>query len=311
MTPACARRALDAGLLLDKPTGPSSNGALQAAKRLYRAAKAGHAGTLDPLASGLLVVLFGEATKLASLLLESEKEYLAEVRLGERTDTGDAEGEVLERSAVNVSDECIAAALQAFRGSIEQIPPMHSALKRGGVPLYRIARRGELVKRAPRRVEIRELALLARRAADLELRIRCSKGTYIRTLAENIGEALGTGAHLRALRRTASGALRIEQAVRLDELEGLTEAGRDARLMPMEALLGDLPRVELDARAEDRFRKGQAIEHAAARSGACSVFRADGGLIGLGEADGAGRLRPLRVTASAGMQAADKHQKTF
>jgi tRNA pseudouridine55 synthase len=202
----------DGALLLDKALGPSSNAALQQAKRLFGAAKAGHAGTLDPLASGLLVVLFGEATKFAGPLLDSDKEYLATLKLGEKTRTGDAEGEVLERRPVDVAEPRIEAALARFRGSIEQLPPMHSALKRDGVPLYKLARRGETVARQARRVSILRLELLRYASPHLELRVVCSKGTYVRTLAEDIGEALGTGAHLAALRRTGAGRFRIEDA---------------------------------------------------------------------------------------------------
>jgi len=171
---------VDGALLLDKPIGLSSNAALQEAKRLFGAAKAGHGGTLDPLASGLLVVLFGEATKFAGPMLDSDKEYVAKVKLGERTDTGDAEGKVLETRPVRVTEKKVEDVLGRFRGVIEQTPPMHSALKRDGVPLYKLARKGQSVERKPRRVEIHNLALLARDGKLLELRVRCSKGTYIR-----------------------------------------------------------------------------------------------------------------------------------
>src|SRR5712672_2564683 len=176
----------DGALLLDKPVGLSSNAALQRAKRLLGARKAGHAGTLDPLASGLLLLLFGEATKFAGPLLDADKEYLATVKLGEKTSTGDAEGEILEQKPVSVDEKEIAAILGRFKGEIEQVPPMHSALKRDGVPLYKLARQGKTVARAPRRVRIAELDLKSFRTPIMELRVRCSKGTYIRTLAEDI-----------------------------------------------------------------------------------------------------------------------------
>ena len=217
---------VDAALLLDKPLGLSSNAALQRAKRIYRAAKAGHAGTLDPLASGLLVVLFGEATKFAGPLLDADKEYLATLKLGERTATGDAEGEVLEKKTVQVTEAGLLSVLQRFQGEIEQVPPMHSALKHEGTPLYRLARRGEKVERTARRVRISELQLLKCDGAALELRVVCSKGTYIRVLAEDIGEALGCGAHLSALRRTASGRFRIEEAIGLEALEEMNAEER-------------------------------------------------------------------------------------
>lgn len=295
---------VDGALLLDKPVGLSSNAALQRAKRLFGAAKAGHAGTLDPLASGLLLVLFGEATKVAGQLLDADKEYLATLKLGERTATGDAEGEVLERRAVAVTREQALAALERFRGDIDQVPPMHSALKQQGVPLYRLARRGESVERAPRRVRVSELELLEAGASSLRLRVRCSKGTYIRVLAEDIGEALGCGAHLTALRRTASGRFDIGQAATLEQLEALGAADRARRLIALHELVADLPHAELDAADEARLRQGQALKISGLRPGLCAVVRPDGSFIGLGSADNEG-LRPLRLT-----QGAEKHLKS-
>jgi tRNA pseudouridine55 synthase len=245
------------------------------------------------------VILLGEATKFAGPMLEADKEYLASVKLGERTDTGDAEGTILERKPVSVSDAQVEQALQRFRGAIEQIPPMHSALKRGGVPLYKLARKGETVERQPRRVEIRELELLARTDEVLEVRVRCSKGTYVRTLAEDIGAALGTGAHLAALRRTGSGRFRVDEAVTLEALER-------RHVLPLEALLADLPRAELDADAEARLRNGQPLKISEVREGVCALYRVGGGVIGLGYAAPEGHLKALRLT-----QAAEKHQKTL
>lgn len=292
-------RTLDGALLLDKPAGITSNAALQVAKRLYRARKAGHAGTLDPLASGLLLVLFGEATKFAGPLLDAPKDYLARAKLGETTTTGDAEGEVLERRSADLADAEIRAALARFRGTIRQVPPMYSALKHQGRPLYELAREGRSVERRPREVEIYELELLGRAGSELELRVRCSKGTYVRTLAEDVGAALGVGAHLVALRRTASGSLRVGNATGLDELAHLDEAGRDARLLDLAGLLQDLPRAELEPGREARFRHGQAVPRAATREGLHAVFAVDGRLIGLGQALPDGTLRPLRLTATA------------
>jgi len=292
---------IDGALLLDKPLGLTSNAALQKAKRLYGAAKAGHAGTLDPLASGLLMVLFGEATKFAGPLLDADKEYLATLKLGARTATGDAEGEVLERRPVSVTHESLAV-LQRFRGEIDQVPPMHSALKHNGTPLYRLARRGEEVERAPRRVFIRELEALRLEGETLELRVSCSKGTYIRVLAEDIGEALGCGAHLGGLRRTASGRFRIEQAATLEALADAEERRR--RLLPLPALLEGLPRAELGAAEEARLRQGQTLKISGLHPGLCAVVRPDGEVIGLGSADAAG-LRPLRLT-----QTGENHLKS-
>ena len=290
---------IDGALLLDKPVGLSSNRALQEAKKRLGAKKAGHGGTLDPLASGLLVVLLGEATKFAGPMLDADKEYIAAVKLGVRTDTGDAEGAVLETKPVRVADARIAETLARFRGPIEQTPPMHSALKKDGVPLYKLARKGQTVERKARRVEIHELELLARRDEVLELRVRCSKGTYIRTLAEDIGAALGTGAHLAALRRTGSGRFRVTDAVSLDAVDR-------RHVLPLEAMFADLPRAELDAAAEARLRNGQPLKISEVREGLCALYRVGGGVIGLAYAAPEGLVTPLRLT-----QAAEKHRKTL
>lgn len=282
-------------LLLDKPAGISSNTALQEAKRLLGAAKAGHAGTLDPLASGLLPLLFGEATKFARFGLDSDKTYLAAVRLGVRTATGDAEGEVLERRAVEVDDAQVAAALGRFRGEIAQVPPMYSALKRDGRPLYELARAGKTVEREARRVTIHELELQQRAGNLLRLRVRCSKGTYIRQLAEDLGEALGTCAHLEALRRTGAGDFMLSQAVDLDRFRDMDEAGRQACLLPADSLLAALPAVRLAAEETLRFRRGQAVQADLAPAAACRVLGDTGALLGVGEAGADGKLRPLRL----------------
>jgi tRNA pseudouridine55 synthase len=294
---------IDGALLLDKPVGISSNKALQKTKQLFGAAKAGHAGTLDPLASGLLIVLFGEATKFAGPLLDDDKEYLAKLKLGEKTSTGDAEGQVIQKREFPVEQRRIGAVLERFKGEIGQVPPMHSALKRNGVPLYELARRGETVSREARRVRIDELEVLRFSPPYLELRIRCSKGTYVRTLAEDIGDALGTCAHLAALRRTASGRWRVEDAVALDSL---CSASRMEHLLSLPALLADLPRAELDATQEARFRNGQSLDSFPG-AGLHAVYGADGSVIGLGHSGPGGALRPLRLVA----QAADKHRRTL
>lgn len=297
----------DGALLLDKPLGMSSNRALQEVKKLYRARKAGHAGTLDPLATGLLVVLFGEATKFAGPLLDDDKEYLATLKLGEKTSTGDAEGDVIEKKDVPVTEAAIAGALRRFLGEIDQVPPMHSALKRDGVPLYALARKGETVERAARRVRISVLEKLAFEPPRLQLRVRCSKGTYIRTLAEDIGTALGSCAHLAALRRTASGRFSVRDALGLEALAAMQAGERARHLLTLPALLAGLPRAELDAEQEARFRNGQALRGFSA-DGLCAVYGTRGAVIGLGQADGAGALRPLRLVAS---QTADKHRQTL
>jgi tRNA pseudouridine55 synthase len=292
-------------LLLDKPVGASSNAALQRAKKLLGAAKAGHAGTLDPLASGLLLALFGEATKFAGPLLDADKEYLATLELGSRTSTGDAEGEVIERKPVDVTPAALGAVLERFRGEIEQLPPMHSALKHKGTPLYRLARRGEQVARTLRRVRISQLEVLTQEGSLLAIRVVCSKGTYIRVLAEDIGAALGCGAHLSALRRTAAGRFRVEDALTLDSLEALPLQERRRSLLELPALLQGLPRAELGAADEARLRQGQALKIRGLKPGLCAVVRPDGAVIGLGAADGDGGLKPLRLT-----QTGEKHLKS-
>lgn len=292
-----ARRHVSGILLLDKPSGISSNHALQAVKRLYRAEKAGHAGTLDPLASGLLPVLLGDATRFSGYLLEAEKAYEAEVRLGATTTTGDAEGEVLESRPVTVGRAEVEAVLARFRGIQSQVPPMYSALKRDGRPLYELARRGETVERAPRTIEVFTLELAVWAPETLNLEVRCSKGTYIRTLAEDIGAALGCGAHLSALRRSGTGAFRISEATSLDVLSALDEAGRDKVLRPVDQILIQLPKVELDPATAARFGHGQAVQGGGTSEGLCRVYAASGRFLGLAEASPDGRLAPRRLIA--------------
>ncbi|PLZ04415.1 tRNA pseudouridine(55) synthase TruB [Burkholderia sp. WAC0059] len=257
--PRVPRRLLDGVLLLDKPVGLSSNDALIRAKRLYRASKAGHTGTLDPLASGLLPLCFGEATKFSQDLLDADKTYEATMHLGVRTATGDAEGEAIATREVHCDEAAVRAALALFRGDIVQVPPMYSALKRDGKPLYEYARAGLVVEREGRAVTIHALDLLACALPDVTFRVTCSKGTYIRTLAEDIGEALGCGAHLVALRRTGVGALTLEHAVTLDRLSDADERTLDDWLRPVDALLSTFPAVRLDADAARRFMHGQRL----------------------------------------------------
>ncbi|MHB8666172.1 MAG: tRNA pseudouridine(55) synthase TruB [Burkholderiales bacterium] len=283
--------------MLDKTRGASSNAALQQAKRLYQAAKAGHAGTLDPLATGLLPVLFGEATKFSSDLLEADKTYEAEVVLGVSTDTADAAGQVIATTAVNVTPEQLAAALRSFRGDILQTPPLYSALKHAGKPLYAYARAGIDIERAPRRVTIHALDLQWFDGTRLALSVTCSKGTYIRSLAHDLGELLGCGGHLAGLRRTAAGRFRVDCAHSLENLEAMPAAERDARLLPLDALLQGLPEVRLEPAQQARFLQGQAIPWGGPPRARVRVYGSAGALLGVGEAGAEGTLAPKRVIA--------------
>lgn len=294
------RRQVSGVLLLDKSVGSSSNHALQAAKRVYRAQKAGHAGTLDPLASGLLPVFFGDATRFCGYLLDADKRYLADISLGVTTRTGDAEGEVLERRPVDVSVPQLEDVLRRFLGAQTQIPPMYSALKRDGQPLYVLARRGETVERAPRDIQIRKLDLLGFAGDRVSLEVTCSKGTYIRTLAEDIGAALGCGAHLAGLRRTATGALELSQATPLEAIQAMNETERDALLRPADVVLGGLPAIELDESAATRFGHGQALEYPGGEPGIHRVYAPQTRFLGLGVIAEGGRLTVKRLLAEAG-----------
>jgi tRNA pseudouridine55 synthase len=290
-------------LLLDKPAGLSSNDALMKAKRLLNAEKAGHTGTLDPFATGLLPLCFGEATKFSQDLLEADKEYETVVHLGVTTATGDTEGEVIGQCVVDAGLDAarIEAVLQAFRGEIEQVPPMHSALKRDGKPLYEYARAGITLEREARRVTIHRLELLEWRSPFLKLRVRCSKGTYIRVLGEDIGKALGCGAHLQMLRRTGAGMLTLQGAMTLEALADLPEEQRAAALAPVDALLSTFPAVTLDDELARRFLHGQrlALGDRLTAEGRARVYReSDGKLLGTARMQEYGVLAPERLIAA-------------
>ncbi|MDB5774159.1 MAG: truB [Herbaspirillum sp.] len=246
-------------LLLDKPVGLSSNDALLKAKRLLSAKKAGHTGTLDPFATGLLPLCFGEATKFSQDLLDADKCYETVVHLGVATTTGDTEGDVTARNDVNVTAAQIEAVLADFRGPLTQIPPMHSALKRDGKPLYEYARAGITLEREARHITIHALELLDYAAPYLTLRVNCSKGTYIRVLGEDIGNALGCGAHLNALRRIGVGSLTLDGSITLETLAECPEADRTARLLPVDGLLTSFPAIYLPATLAQRFAQGQRL----------------------------------------------------
>lgn len=246
-------------LLLDKPTGISSNDALIKAKRMLNAEKAGHTGTLDPFASGLLPLCFGEATKFSQDLLEADKTYQAVVHMGVQTSTGDTEGDVIATAQVNLTREQIEAVLPRFRGAIQQIPPMYSALKRDGRPLYEYARAGITLEREARDITIHHLSLVDWQPPMLTLDVTCSKGTYIRVLGEDIGHALGCGAHLQQLRRTGAGTLTIAGAVSLEQFDAMTPQQREQALAPVDALVSSFPEVRLTDELVLRFMQGQRL----------------------------------------------------
>jgi tRNA pseudouridine55 synthase len=287
-------------LLLDKPEGLSSNEALQRAKQLYRARKAGHTGSLDPLADGLLPICFGEATKVSSFLLDSPKLYRFTCRLGVRTSTGDREGEIVAAGDVEpMSDQALERLLDRFRGEIEQIPPMHSAIHHGGKRLYELARQGVTVAREPRRVAIHELEVLRYEGEELELRVFCSKGTYIRTLAEDIGAAMGCGAHVSRLRRLGVDPYLEPRMHRLDALESLAGEGTaalDELLLPIESALERWPPVHLSDDLSYYLRQGQPVlVPRAPTQGLVRLLHEDEGFIGMGEVLDDGRIAPRRL----------------
>jgi len=293
-------RRVNGILLLDKPVGITSNAALQEVKRLYFAAKAGHTGNLDPLASGMLPICLGEATKLSAYLLDADKVYTGTCKLGVRTSSADAEGEIIEtREVPALSESQVLEVLARFKGEIEQIPPMHSAIKQNGQPLYKLARQGIEVERKPRQVTIHELKLLRLEGDEIEIYVHCSKGTYIRTLVEDIGEALGCGAHLSQLRRTQVGPFREEGMVTLDALREEAEEGPeslDHHLLPLDHALGDYPEVTLTESSLFYVRQGQAVQvPQAPTAGWVRLFDSTGGFVGVGAVLDDGRIAPKRL----------------
>lgn len=297
---------LDGVLLFDKPLQLSSNTALQKVRHLFQARKAGHTGTLDPLATGLLPVCFGEATKFTTALLDADKSYRALIRLGQTTTTGDAEGEVIAERPVEVTDEVqLQQVLQRFRGEISQLPPMHSAIKHQGKPLYEYIRKGKTVERTPRLVTIYELQLDRFAGIELEITVRCSKGTYIRTLAEDIGEALGCGGHLRGLRRLSIGQFNLDQAYAWEQLETMDKQQREACLLPSDCMLQDLPVLELDATQTRRIAQGQRFQvDASLPDGQIRLYHGVIGFIGTGMLSGR-LLAPHRLLSGVAKNAAE------
>lgn len=290
-------------LLLNKPAGLTSNQALQKVKRMLNAAKAGHTGSLDPAATGMLPLCFGEATKVCAYLLDADKRYRVVAKLGEATDTGDADGTVTgtaEVPALTAGDWD--SVLQSFLGEIEQVPPMYSALKQGGKRLYELARQGQVVERAARKVRIHEISLLEASGSRLAFRVHCSKGTYIRTLVEDIARAAGTLAHTAALHRESVAAFRAADMLDLDEAAALADAGPralQARLIPADSALAGWPACRLPADAAERFCGGQPVAEPGTvpRAGGVQlrVYNEDGGFLGVGQATGDGRIAPRRI----------------
>ncbi len=288
------RRRVDGVLLLDKPAGISSNAALQRAKRVYAAEKAGHSGTLDPLATGLLPLCFGEATKFAQVLLDASKEYVATVRFGIATTTGDAEGEPVRTCAASFSRAELEAALPRFVGAIAQTPPAYSALKYEGRTYYDYARAGVLIPRTPREVFVDAIVLVEWAPPLAVLRIACGKGTYIRVLAEDLAAAVGSCAHLVALRRTLAGPFALDRAVTLEALEAMDPAARDALLLPADAPLAGVARLDVDAATAQALAEGRLGRAPEGAPGKYRCYGPQGHFVGLVESAG-GALRALRL----------------
>ena len=289
-------------LLLDKPAGLSSNIALQRVRRLFSWSKAGHTGTLDPLATGLLPICLGEATKFSHALLDADKTYEATVRLGFMSSTGDAEGDVEPYGKVDFSAARLNQVLASFLGPIEQIPPMHSALKKDGKPLYSYARAGETVVREPRKIIIYSLQLYDWKCEVLKISVGCSKGTYIRVLAEDIGKALGCGGYLLALRRTGIRELRLEDAIGLERLGEMDQPARAAQLLPVDRLVEILPAVNLDQHASQRMVNGLAVSIGGSVAGLVRLYDAAGTFMGVGERREDGTLTSKRLVSNLPME---------
>jgi len=297
------RRAVSGIILLDKPRGFTSNAALQKVRWLLNAEKAGHTGSLDPLATGVLPLCFGEATKFSQYLLEADKAYETVAQFGVTTTTADAEGDVVERKPVDISLQQIEALLPQFRGDLQQVPPMYSALKRDGQPLYKLARAGEIVEREPRSVTIARLDLLSFEADRARLAVSCSKGTYIRTLVEDLGQALGCGAHVAELRRTQAGPFDLTQTVSLEELERVHSEGGaeavDAFLKPVDSGLDHWPLLQLSEHSAFYWLHGQPVRAPEApKFGMMRVQDHRGRFIGIGEVSEDGRIAPRRLIRS-------------
>ena len=294
-------------ILLDKAKGESSNYALQRIKRLFHAKKAGHTGSLDPLATGVLPLCLGEATKISQFLLDSDKRYMAKVKLGERTDSGDSEGVVIDvQRRIDVDYDALVQTLTKFEGEIKQLPPMYSALKHHGVPLYKLARKGISIKRKVRAVTIHKIGLMNFDNNIAEIDVTCSKGTYIRTLADDLGQELGCGAHVIELRRLQAGVFSIDQCRGSNELEKIRESfglsGLDKVIVPMERAVDKLPEVVLASETARDIRNGQAVSfHELPKSGLVRLYEKEN-FIGIGIVNADGQVAPKRLVAAKSLQ---------
>jgi tRNA pseudouridine55 synthase len=292
------KREIDGVFLLNKPLGFSSNQALKKIQWLFNAKKAGHTGTLDPMASGLLPICIGEATKFSHRLLEANKTYIATIQLGVTTTTGDQEGEVVSQKDVVLKPNQLQETLQKFIGDITQIPPMFSALKFKGKPLYEYARQGIEIERKSRQVTIYDIALNKIEESTVILEVSCSKGTYIRTLAEDIGHALGCGAYLKGLERTQTGNFQLSDALTIEAIEAMSMASRENTLLPVDGLLEGLSSIELTLTETEAIKKGQAIDFNGKNDKELRLYGISGQFLGVGQPDLQGRLFPKRLIAN-------------
>ena len=292
------KREIDGVFLLNKPLGFSSNQALKKIQWLLNAKKAGHTGTLDPMASGLLPICLGEATKFSHRLLNANKTYIATVQLGVTTTTGDQEGEVISKKEAVFKEAQLKETLQKFIGDITQVPPMYSALKFEGRPLYEYARQGIEIERKSRQITIYDIGLMEFQGSVMTIEVSCSKGTYIRTLAEDIGHALGCGAHLKGLERTQTGNFQLTEALTIEALEAMDSISREKVLLPIDALLEGLPSIELTSAETELIKKGQSIDFISKNEEELRLYSVSGQFVGVGQPDLQGRLFPKRLIAN-------------
>ena len=291
------KREIDGVFLLDKPLGFSSNQALKKIQWLFNAKKAGHTGTLDPMATGLLPICLGEATKFSHRLLNAHKSYIATIQLGITTSTGDQEGEVISEKEVVLNEAQLKDTLKKFIGDTTQIPPMYSALKFEGKPLYEYAREGIEIERKSRQIKIFDIKLINIEKSIITIEVLCSKGTYIRTLAEDIGQTMGCGAHLKGLERTQTGNFQLSEALSIEALEAMPISSREEVLMPIDALLEELSSIKLNMAELDAIKKGQSIDFMSKNDKEVRLYSPLGQFVGVGQPDLKGRLFPKRLIA--------------